>query len=234
MVRSFVAIALSLAWFAPTVVACSKSRGGDGATDALCSGAVPSAGPYSATCSACEQSSCASQTAAVTNACAPWLTCLQACTCSDSICLTGCASTIDDTCRPASTDLTTCAQTSCATACAQPSSDAGDQTASCAALATCCPTILGGASAISGCNAVVALNVDGTCATQLTNYQSNGECVGPVDAGTLTANCASLNACCATLTDPGAQAACAQVVALDRDASCEAALAGYLEAGTCH
>jgi hypothetical protein len=119
-------------------------------------------------------------------------------------------------------------------ACAPTPTDAGARTPSCATLATCCPTILGGSAAIAGCNAVAALDVATTCATQLANYQSNGECVGPTDAGPLTTTCATLDACCATLTNAGAQAACAQVVALDGDGSCQAALAGYLEAGTCH
>lgn len=231
MARSLVIVFAALV--AGMVIACGDGTTGASTSGGVCAGTAPSSGSLSAACASCENASCASAYAGQTSACSPWLTCLQACSCTDSSCIDGCAATIDVTCAPAKTALSTCAQSSCASACAAAPSDAGPQATSCAKLATCCPTILGGASAIAGCNAVVALNADATCATQLANYQSNGECVGPVDAGALTPTCASLGACCATLTNAGAQAACTQVADLDGDVACQIALTGYLEAGTC-
>jgi hypothetical protein len=108
-----------------TFVACSNSNGGGGGgtggggSGALTcvGGASQQSGAGSAQCSSCLQGSCSGPLSTVESSCSAYLTCYQACSCSDSTCLTGCLSKVDSNCATPFGKLAVCLSNSCGTSC---------------------------------------------------------------------------------------------------------------------
>jgi hypothetical protein len=116
------AVALSFASFVAVVAACSNSTsGGTGAPGIpSCQGATGSTGPGTAACNSCLQTNCASQLSSVESACGAYLTCDEACQCSDTTCLAECVTTkIDGACATADGPFTSCLTQSCPSQCEQ-------------------------------------------------------------------------------------------------------------------
>ncbi len=107
----FMMILTTLAFVSFFVAACNSGS----ATVPNCQGSGP--GSVSATCSSCLTSKCEAEVSSVDSDCSVVASCIEACSCSDQACLTGCAGKADATCQTALGKLTSCQSQSCATQC---------------------------------------------------------------------------------------------------------------------
>ena len=122
MRASFTAAALAVA---VVIVGCSSSSGGGAPSTPTCKGGAGATGAGSTACNSCTQSSCGSQIAAIEGACSAFLSCYEACECTDLACLGNCQTSIDATCMSAYNPFVSCLTQSCASQCAGGSSGDG-------------------------------------------------------------------------------------------------------------
>jgi hypothetical protein len=127
-------------------------------------------------CAQCYNGKCPTQVATENTACADFLACEAGCGCSDTTCLTACATqhlTNNPACVSANDALKQCKDASCATEC---NTVGTPTTPNCVALAACCTTLPGGTGAQATCAQAAGYNNDGPCAGLLTQYQNAGQC----------------------------------------------------------
>jgi len=168
--------------------ASGDTTGGGGGAFPLCQGAS-----VDATCVACAEAACGPTLNAALSACAAFLSCFQACKCTDGSCISSCGQTsATQGCQTAATAAGTCAKASnCAGSCLDslnlgsadggtivvgtPGSGSGTSSATgCAALAACCAMLP--STDQTGCNAVVSAGNATTCNNELAGFQSAQVC----------------------------------------------------------
>jgi hypothetical protein len=106
----------------------------------------------------------------------------------------------------------------------------GGGSPACTALATCCSVL--SSSLQTACNEVVAAANASTCGTELTSYETIGECGGTTMTG--GTGCTALTACCASLSASDATSCEAEVTAAGgSDTECTEELTAYQSLGMC-
>jgi hypothetical protein len=168
--------------------ACSSSSGTSaGATSPFKCGSSSGGGggTTSTACNSCEEAHCSAQMTACFGSdfkggsCASFVSCLNACDCSNYTCLAACSPS--SACQTCMDDVSTCEETNCATEC-KTTTDAGSDavilpeagTGGCTALKACCPSVP--ASAQAKCNKVADAANDTNCNAVLGGFKTGGFC----------------------------------------------------------
>lgn len=170
------------------VAACSSSStgSGPGTTSPFKCGSGSGGGATSTACTSCEQAHCNAQMTTCFGSdfkggsCAAYVSCLNACDCSNFACLAACSP--GAACESCMNAMDACTQSNCATECKATVSDAGADapllpeagTGGCTALKACCPTLP--ASGQTSCTNVANAGNDANCNTLIGSLQSAGFC----------------------------------------------------------
>jgi hypothetical protein len=106
--------------------ACSSNNSNGGGSGAPSCKNPGSTGPGNAACNSCLQSHCASQLAQVRSSCQAFVSCYEACQCSDDTCVFGCQAKVDATCSGPAQAENMCLEQNCSQACMDAVDAGGD------------------------------------------------------------------------------------------------------------